>query len=564
MAQKFERRSFIKATSTIALGLGAFRTGLASSNKNQGLKSKGELSITSKGELSYKILYNQDDTALFYTTKEPIEPRHVDQMVDECADNGVDLFIACCNNQKVNYQSQVWEPLWDEYREHGTVFGGSKNPKYIAMVKQMMRLSDMGCDYLAQALKRSRERGIAFGIGIRMDDFHFRGPVKLGEHLVNKRLAAFYRNPENYLVDTGRVGGNWALNYDRPEVREYFLSLIREIIERHDIDVLDLDFMRHPVFFDKQDMDRHYETMTEFLREIHRIFKINNRKTSISVRVPATPANCRELGLDVGTWAREGLVSGIAPALKGTTGWETRIEEFRQSVGTKVSIFAALERSADNTSWLDEGSNASTRTKDKHLDDRRSSRWTRETLRGFAAGQLANGAEGIYFFNFFATSRPLIDVLAELKSLEELRGKKKTYLITTYDTSRNGETDLPMQVPVTVPVQQSRRFEMMMAAEPGAQEVEAQVILDCKAEPGDLWLQLNDVPLGNAKKILGRAEKDKSFYSWWNRDVPEDLSAAVFNVPAKAIRDGRNYLVFRNNGKPVQVLGLAVSINDIK
>lgn len=554
MGQKFKRRSFIKTSSAFALGFGTLHTGLGSFWQRQ--------RSSSQGMSPSKILYNQDDTDIFYNTEEPIEPRHVDQMVDECADNGVDLLIICIGNHKVNYQSRVWETMWDEYKVHGTVFGRKDNPRRIHMVQQMMRLAEMGCDYPTQALKRSRERGMACGIGIRMDDFHWRGPSTLGENMINDRVAAFYRNTENYLTDTGRVGGRWALDYDRPEVREHYLSLIRELVEEHDIDVLDLDYIRHPVFFDKQDLNRHCETMTGFLREIHKIFKINNRNTSINVRVPATPANCVELGLDVAAWAREGLISGIAPALKGSTGWETPIDEFRRSAGTEISIFAAVERAADRTSWIDNGSNSSTRTDmTTYVDDRRLTPWSRETIRGFAAGQLALGAEGIYFFNFFVGNRSLIDVIPELKSLEELRGKKKTYLITTYSTSRNGETDLPMTVPVTVPVQQARRFEMLMAEEPEEQKVEAQVILDCKAEPGDLWLQLNDVPLGHAIKMLGRSEADKSYYSWWKRDVPEGLSAAVFNVPSEAIREGRNHLVFRNNGNPVQVLGLAVAIS---
>jgi len=550
MAQKFERRSFLKTSSALALGLGAFPADLASSGQKR--------ERSSRGKLPYKIVYNQDDTDIFYRTEEPIEPEHVDRMVDECADNGVDLFIACCNNHKVNYRSLVWETMWGEYKVRGTVFGG-QDARKIHMAKQMMRLADKGCDYLGQALKRSRERGLAFGVGIRMDDFHWRGPKTLGENMVNERVAAFYRNHENYLTDTGRVGGRWALNYERREVREHYLSLIREIVERHDIDFLDLDYMRHPVFFDKQDLDRHCTTMTGFLREIHHLFKVNKRTASILARVPATPANCRELGLDVGAWAREGLISGVAPALKGSTGWETPIDEFRRSVGKEVSILAAVERAADRTSWSDNGSNSSTRTdRPNYVDDRRLTSWSRETIRGFAAGQLAGGADGIYFFNFFVGNRSLIDALAEIRSLEGLHGKKKTYLVTTYSTSRNGETDLPMQVPVTIPEQQNRQFVMLMAAEPADLEFEAQVILDSRAVPGDVWLQLNDVPLGHAKKILGRAEKDKSYYSWWNRDVPEELSAAVFKLPSKAIRDGRNYLVFRNDGKPVQVLGLAV------
>ena len=85
----------------------------------------------------------------------------------------------------------------------------------------------------------------------------------------------------------------------------------------------------------------------------------------------------------------------------------------------------------------------------------------------------------------------------------------------------------------------------------------ALVILDRGASAGEVWLQLNETPLGHAVRISGEPAGDK-YYSWWN--ILEGTAAAVFDVPVAAIRDGRNHLVFRNEGKYLNVLGLALRI----
>ena len=57
----------------------------------------------------FKVLYNEDDTAIFHATETSVKPEHVDTMVDEVADGGADVMLICPNSQTVNYPSKVWE-----------------------------------------------------------------------------------------------------------------------------------------------------------------------------------------------------------------------------------------------------------------------------------------------------------------------------------------------------------------------------------------------------------------------------------------------------------------------
>ena len=545
MRNTLKRRTFLKSAPAVAAGLSIFQAGRAAAGTGT--------EKAPPGKLPYKIVYNQDDSAVFIQTDEPIEKEHVLGMVDEVARGGADCFLACVQNHKTSYPSDVWEPIWYEYKAHGTVFG-RKGESWIRHARQAMRLAEMGYDYPELVMKRCREKGIAPGISIRMDDAHYRGPHSVGKSMVTARLAQFYQNTDLYLKgpDTERMGGSWALNYEKPEVREHYLALIRELVERYDMEVLDLDFMRHPPYFDRKDLDRHCETMTGFLHEVHTLCHSSGRNISLMARVPSTPANCLGLGLDVGAWARERLVNGIALGMKNCTGWEAPVDAFREITGENVSIYPGTERQAGRTALVNTG-------RADESEKASATRWTREMFRGFAAGQLANGADGIYLFNFFVGNSQMMDVLSGLAAPERLVGVKKAYRLTTYGTAHTEEADLPMQVPVTVPARQSRKFEMLLASEPEEVLVEAVAICDRMPEAHEIWLQMNDTPLGHATRI-SREKEDLGYYSWHH--FMGNSTAAVFRVPAGTIIDGWNNLTLRNEGEPLMVLGLAVRIID--
>lgn len=533
-----QRRSFLKATSAFTLGMDVV-------NQNFPILKVP----ATPGILPYRVIYD-DDSVNIFPSDEPATPEHLDRYVDKIAEVGVDLYLQCAGYHRVFYDSEVWEPWWKEYEERGTIFGKKVDEGWIN-ASPFSRMAEMGMDFMERSLGRARQRGMATGITMRMGDLHYRGP-NLGKHTVDKRLSRFYQNKELYLSgpDTERHGGRWALNYERSEVREHYLSLFHELVQRYDFDVLSLDYLRHPPYFDRKDPDRHGETMTQFLREIKRIIESSGKRISLLARVPATPANCREQGLDVRAWAREGLVAGIAPGMKNCTGWEVPADDFRSIVGPGVSIYAASERQAGRTAL---------RNIDESAGDESSAMgWTREMWRGYAAGHLANGADGVYLFNFFLGNIPIIDVLEEMRSLNGLRKKPKAYRLTSYGSQHAEEVDLPMQVPVFVPAHQARKFEMLLSREPATMKAEVIVILDRNAEEGDLWLQINDTPLGHARMVSGKPAGEK-YYSWWN--ILEGASAAVFALPVAAIRDGRNHFVFRNEGRQLNVLGMAVRVS---
>ena len=71
----------------------------------------------------FRVLFNQDCTNFFDRgehTKEAVQ-----QMIDEVADGGADVFLVNPNAQLVNYPSKVWQTFWDGYKEGDRSFFGS-------------------------------------------------------------------------------------------------------------------------------------------------------------------------------------------------------------------------------------------------------------------------------------------------------------------------------------------------------------------------------------------------------------------------------------------------------
>ena len=485
------------------------------------------------------VVYNQDCTDLFVVVKEPLEPGHVDRMVDEAAGGGADVFLVNPNAQRANYPSRVWQTFWDGYAPGRREFFGpipdDQLPGREAWVLQMKRLADAGCDYVARALARCRARGIAPGVTVRMNDMH--DVPWPGSHL----FSAFYMAHPELRLDNPPACG-WSargLNYEHAAVREHYLALVRELAAVYDIEVMELDFLRFHCYFPRGDFERHAAIMTGFVRDVRRSLDGTGRRIRLTARVPATPAAALELGLDVAAWARERLVQGIAPAAFLNTAWNIPVDEFRRAVGAEVAIHPCADASADRPEGI--------RTRLLPTDPR--------LLRGFAAGYLAAGANGVEFFNFFTPREekepmePRFEVLRELRDLGSLRGRPKTYTVSSGWAL--AETDGPFQVPALLPPNHPREFVLLLAAEPPGARVAVDVLVEGPATaPEQVFLHVNQLPAGAAAKAGDGPPCEKS------------LRVLSFAAPAAALRDGRNRLALRSEAPhPLTVHSLDVRVD---
>ncbi|MCE9591387.1 MAG: hypothetical protein K8S99_12775 [Planctomycetes bacterium] len=489
----------------------------------------------------YRVLYNQDCTNLFGITKEPITPAHVDRMVDEVADGGADAMLINPNAQRVCYPSRVWQTFWDGYTPGDNTFFGpvleSEFANRARFVQSMKSLADQGCDYLARALARCRHKGIAPGVTVRMNDMHD-APTP-GTHLFSR----FYMEHPELWLDNGVFPG-WSargLNYAFKPVRDYYLTLIRELVMEYDTEVLELDFLRFHCYFPRSTGAAHTATMSGFLREVRTLLAAAKRPITLTARVPVTPASAVELGLDVAQWAREGLVDAITPGAFLTTHWCIPVDEYKKIVGTRVAVYACSDYIADRRPGL----------------PRRTFSNNPIFIRGFAAGNLAAGADGIEVFNFFCSREeawgpdlcePAFAALGESRNLDALRGVTKTYTLAC--GCSQAETDGPFHVPALFYYGTMRSFEMLLAAEAESVQIEVDVVFTGGPATADqFWLHVNRLSLGQARSVTPLP------------DAPAGRRA-TWALPAKAILEGRNLFMVRNenDGDALTVVSIDVRV----
>jgi hypothetical protein len=212
--------------------------------------------------------------------------------------------------------------------------------------------------------------------------------------------------PANSLLHGIRTGKDYAF----PEVRAFMSQIILELMGRFDCDGVELDFFRHPAHFRPEEAYANRYLITEMIRRLRermdRIGHEKGRKLEIAARVPATVADSARIGLDAEVWIKEGLVD-IVIAGGGFIPFETRIDGFVQAAtGTNCQILGCFEALAGL------------------LDT--------EVLRAIAARYWDQGAQGIYFFNYFNLPNDWKrDVIGELADPRKLARLTKRYKFDT-------------------------------------------------------------------------------------------------------------------------------------
>jgi len=500
---------------------------------------------------NYRVIFNADDTWPFIQAPDPVTIDGVARVVDNAAEGGVDVFLVNPQSQKANYPSKVWETFWDDFTpgDVSKVICGEGDPQVIHdLLLKMLRVSEQ-CDYLEMMLARCRRNGIVPGVTIRMNDMHD-APWAPKTWLFSKFYAD---HPEYYIKEAyARGWGARGFDYEHPEVRQYYLDLIGEIVTSYDLEVLELDFLRFANYFDRNDPERHCQTMTGFIEAVRGLIDRTGKHIHLIPRVAATVAGAYELGFDVRTWAEKGLIDGLSTGHFLSTGWQQPIDAYREIVGPDVGLYAYADSTAARMDGLPPIY--------MHI--------SREHQRGFAAGYLALGADGVGTFNWYygetsdygMTAREFHAGLGDMTSLEKLRPMPRRHLLTA--GMSDIECDTPVQVPQTISWATgcSRQFDMICAAEAPGTTAIANVVFDGCAQPGELWLHINDRPVGYADRIVDGPRTDWQGKPY--KELKRESHIARFPIPSGLIKDGRNALVVRYESpeREITVLGIEVRI----
>ncbi|MCC7349528.1 MAG: hypothetical protein IT446_03075 [Phycisphaerales bacterium] len=360
------------------------------------------------------IIYNDDSDSL-----RRIDPPHGEEQIDvpirHLADTPVKIFCWGLDGGDIAYSwpSKVIENYYDR-------IGDAPDPRNV-----MLSLHRKGIDYLPTLIQRTRRLGIRFFGSFRMNDCHHRSEPR---GILSSRFWQEHQHLRLWDVTAARTYYNASLDYTHVEVRQRRFEAIREMIERYDIDGIELDFCRNPYLFPKTHAWERRGLLTELLRRIRAALRAvgeqRGKRLELLVRVPFDERLRMDAGIDVETWLNDGMIDLLAMSClfndynQSVEPWLTRCRQ--HGVGFFPSVEAVPAHNAAH--------NHVTRQSVNDI-----------ILRHRAAAQnfLGQGAAGIYTYNFpchlFETLRSadekarLTQVLRQSADASSLSGHAKQY-----------------------------------------------------------------------------------------------------------------------------------------
>lgn len=341
-----------------------------------------------------RVIFNNDgDDALhygrFHTDPDAPVTREgfLALRMDHIGDTGLDS-VFYCTTQSINaftHHSEVTEVF--ETTEGD--FSGNRTRDLI----------DIGADPLQVAIDACREHDIEIFWTIRMNDIH--------DNFWNEMLSQWKKDhphllmgkPEDkstYPSSDARHVWTWA-DFDHQEVRDLMVTIVRDVLDRYDVDGIDLDFLRHPAFFKQSlvsqsatlaQVDRMTDMVRDIRQEVLAASTRRGRPILLSVRILPTLELNRRWGFDAERWGTEKLVDFIAVG----GGYDPFTMPVRDMVerghtwGMPVYVCLSTSGFRSSSSGGAEGSRLSSSV---------------ECWRAAAANAWQTGADGIMTFNLF-------------------------------------------------------------------------------------------------------------------------------------------------------------------
>ena len=484
---------------------------------------------------SYGLLTREGFTGLVFT---PIENTAVDTLLFSFGSGNV-----------AEYQSHVleWPGEADGFKfpESKTWHGGIPvDPK--DQYLNPKSLSDAGHNPPAVILQECRKRGLDAFVSLRMNDIHD------GQHpkgsLPNPELPTFKRiNPDWLVKDL-----DWwsALDYEHPRVRALKLKVVEEFFDRWDFDGIELDWLRHSLYFRRGTERENGKYLTQFLRNVRQSLNRRaaqlGRPIEIAVRIPERVTWCQEGGFEIEKWIAEDLV-GMLILGQGLTELPD-LNKFRELMKSRIlPIYPSLYCYGNGYRISPD-----------------------EVIRGSAANLWRDGADGLYTFNWFLYGTWRKHLLNEIADPQRLKKRNKHYtVVQRFEASARSPGEdyvrynrVSRDAPVPFPLN---------AAE-GVKTVFIAVADDFQTYPpksAELWIALDYSQPGDrlsvsfGETVLEPAQRDVT--SGWEtvgyqiRPLPGNgmlgfptgkpfdmrFQALRYRVPVKALRPGRNRVSIR-------------------
>jgi hypothetical protein len=281
-----------------------------------------------------------------------------------------------------------------------------------------------GKDTLEIMIDTCRARGLEIFYSNRMNDFHDSfWPEFSYDSRTEHPEWCMAKESEGRKYEYPDIRTAWsAWNFEVPEIRQLTVEALREVCRTYDIDGLELDFSRGPVYF-KPTMElkavgkKHLDLMTDLVRKIRLMTEEEGLRRGRPILLSAValtdPALSRSIGLDVETWLREGLIDVLTV---GSWVEFTPIDQPFIELAHRYDVPAyALLSTFIKAGWCEGGTPGQYDISPAAL----------MVWRGDAMNYFHQRADGVYAFNLFD---PDAKQWRELGDPKKLAGMDKTYV----------------------------------------------------------------------------------------------------------------------------------------
>lgn len=322
------------------------------------------------------LVYNEDDTN--FIQKVPWE--EFVAYFDSVCRGAVTHFFMCPNAMRSNIPSKYLEPIWTACDEPGV------RPMWAPAAKW---LHDNGIDPYAIWTKRAREKGVSPWLTMRMNDIH--GVDESGF----PSLCTLWKEHPEYRCDPKYAGGRYplyAFDYSHKAVRDRALGYIGELLERYDVDGIECDWLRFPWHFPEGEGVRRLKVLTDFMAEVRRVADAasarRGHRVLVGARVASNLDDALALGTDAVAWCRARTVDWLVVGnffLSVDFDLDyARWAKAVHAVNPSVTVIPAADSGVQKDGW---------NTPRRSL--------TLPEYTGWCETQYAQGAPGVYLFNFF-------------------------------------------------------------------------------------------------------------------------------------------------------------------
>ena len=544
---KHSRRDFVKKAAIGGLSVG-FLFNVVIEDKAAYATQKVNKNSRQMKLKNNRNLYN-GDFGVFFWNSEMWQPeggvysaKAIHRFVDLLADSGVDTFLINPNSQVAWYPSKAIPTVLDHYVRDDLSIGSADVWWSTDLLNPALDLKEAGVDCLAEAISRCREREISPWISVRMNDPHLGHP--------------YLQSP---LYQDG------LLNYERQEVRDYYFSLIHEVVEEYDSEGLELDWLRCSTCCPSPASLQNVDMMTSWFSDIRALTEAKARRTGrrfpLGMRIPGDYKRMREIGIDVEVLVKDGLLDFICPTNFMNTSWDMPHDRLRAEFGKDITIYGVTELMLNELMVYS-----------KELDKTTAPYVcaSAPALRGNAAGKLILGADGIQQYNFFVADqtrkfhkipglRGQYDALRNIHDLESLRGKSKHYSICSELRDWSGEFDLPRPLPVILEPNRQRAFALPMCAEPADQGLEliVQVVVEKKESLPEIGVRFN----GAAPCSDASATDELLFPNGPSGHHLSKYQAYNYRFHVGQIVEGWNEIIVSNgDNNPIKIVSLEIAV----